>query len=190
VLREERAMADLVEIVRQLATPEFEHQRKMLDFLYEALTILDRKADALMAFNAILVAAAAFAIERGGVLATSLWRRVGVIIVILTALCAAALNLGVARVKYGFLGGVTMVDGKPQLEAEFKALATALTDRTLDYQIGWWLSLAAVGLSALLAVSLLFARKPSSARPHKPSASSSAPPAPSTSVRPPAVPAE
>ncbi|HZR63326.1 MAG TPA: hypothetical protein VFA80_20450 [Xanthobacteraceae bacterium] len=183
-------VADLVDVVRQLATPEFEQQKKMLDFLYEALTILDRKADALMAFNAILVAAAAFAIERGGVLATSLWRRIGVIIVILTALGAAALNLGVARVKYGFLAGVTMADGKPQLEAEFKALAAVLADRTLDYQIGWWLSLAAVFLSAVLAFSLLFARKPASSRPIKPSATTSATRAPSTSVRPPPVPAE
>jgi hypothetical protein len=151
-------MPNLLEILKLLSAPEYDAARETLRFLYEALTILDRKADALMAFDAILVAAAAFAIERGGVLATSFWRRAGVIIVILLALGAAASNLWVARVKYDFLGGVTLSGGKLQLEAEFNALAAAVADRTFDYQIAWWLSLGAVCLSGLIALSLLFAR--------------------------------
>lgn len=147
-------MSDFVEIIKTLSSHDNEAARESIKFLYEGLTILDRKADALMAFDGILIAAAAFAMEKGGVVPTHKWRRRGALTVILLALSAAAACLLVARVKYDFLDNVKNVGGKLQLDGELEALATVLMNRTLDYQIAWWLSVIAVGLSALIAVSI------------------------------------
>src|SRR5712691_4927929 len=70
-------------------------------FLYEALTILDSKASALMAFDGILVAAATFTVEKEGVVDI---QRIVTLIVIIMALAGAVLCLFVARISYPFLG--------------------------------------------------------------------------------------
>jgi hypothetical protein len=147
---------DLVEAAKQLATSDLEQQKKMLDFLYGALTILDGKAAALMGFDVIMVAAAAFLIEKSVVPGVHRLRRVAAILVVLLALLGAALSLWVARVDYNFLGAATLSsDGKLILDAEFKALAAAIADRTREYQYAWKFSLAAVCLSGLIALTFV-----------------------------------
>jgi hypothetical protein len=157
VPREDKAMVpDIVDAARQLATADYEQQKKMLDFLYGALTILDGKASALMGFDVIMVAAAAFLIEKNLVPETHRLRRVAVILVVLLALLGAGLNLWVARVTYDFLGAATLSpDGKLTLDGEFKALADAITFRTREYQYAWGFSLGAVCLSGLIALSFV-----------------------------------
>jgi len=138
-----------------------------LAFLYEALSILDRKAAALMTFDGILVAAAAFALEnvsatmRGHKLLkseTSKWKflRGGMIAVILFSLAAAALCLWIARIGYPFLAGVEMANGVLDFSKEFASLEAVLLERTWYYQRAWDLSIAAVGISAVVAFVILF----------------------------------
>ncbi len=138
-----------------------------LAFLYEALNILDRKAAALMTFDGILVAAAAFAAEN--VSATmrehkllkseiSKWKylRGGMIVVIILALIAAALCLWIARIGYPFLAGVEMTNGILDFSKEFASLEAVLLERTWYYQSAWKLSIAAVGVAVVVAFVTFF----------------------------------
>jgi len=117
------------------------------EFLYSALTILDSKASALMTFDSILIAAAAFTIEKQGGFD---WPRVFTLLAIVMALVAAALCLLVARVSYPFLGKVTMTaatDGTParlDYSNELSALDEAVITRTCYYRMAWRLSLIAL----------------------------------------------
>jgi hypothetical protein len=51
---------------------------------------------------------------------------------------------------------MTIVGGKLQTSEEFQALAVVLAHRTFDYQLAWYLSVSAVCLSILVAVSSFF----------------------------------
>ena len=127
--------------------------KKTLEFFYEALSVLDHKAEALMVFDGILIAAAAFVLDRGNLHRIHKWRRMLVLLAIMLALFAAAACLFVARVKYSFLGDMTIVGGKLQTDEEFKALAVVLARRTFDYQLAWYFSVSAVCISILVAAS-------------------------------------
>jgi len=110
--------------------------------LYEALTILDSKASALMAFDGILVAAAAFTVEKAGALDA---QRAVTFIAIVIALAAAALCLLVARISYPFLDKVRITPGVPpglDYSDEIRALDGEVMRRTRYYRIAWRLSLA------------------------------------------------
>jgi hypothetical protein len=153
-------MSEILDVLDKINGPGNEVIKENLKFLYEALTILDRKADALMAFDGLLIAAAAFAMEKGGVVPAHKWRRAGALLVILLALLAAGSCLWVARIKYEFLHNAHVVDGKLQIAGELQALATALSDRTNDYYLAWYLSVFAVALSTVIAASIFFIPAP------------------------------
>jgi len=146
-------MDSIVDKLALLNSPEYEAARRTLEFFYEALTVLDHKAEALMVFDGILIAAAAFLLDRGNLHLVHKWRRILVLLAILLALFAAAACLFVARVKYSFLGDVTIQGGKLQLTEEFQALTVVLANRTFDYELAWYLSVSAVCLSILVAAS-------------------------------------
>ncbi len=147
-------MDPIIEKLNLLNGPGYEAARGTLQFFYDALSVLDHKAEALMVFDGILIAAAAFAIDRGRLGAVHKWRRALTLIAITLALVAAAACLFVARIKYSFLGDVTIVDGKLQLDPELAALAAALARRTADYEFAWYLSVGAVAMSILVALSI------------------------------------
>lgn len=149
-------MDNIVDKLALLNSPEYEAARRTLEFFYEALSVLDHKAEALMVFDGILIAASAFVLDKGDLHRIHKWRRVLVLIAILLALLAAGACLFVARVKYSFLGDVTVVGGKLQLNEEFQALSVVLAHRTFDYELAWYLSVTAVCLSILVAASSLF----------------------------------
>ena len=117
------------------------------EFLYNALTILDSKASALMTFDSILIAAAAFTIEKEGGFD---WQRVFTLLAIVMALVAAALCLLVARISYAFLGKVVMTSAAAGAPArldysnELSALDEAVITRTQYYRMAWRLSLLAL----------------------------------------------
>jgi hypothetical protein len=146
-------MDNIVDKLALLNSPEYETARKTLEFFYESLSVLDHKAEALMVFDGILIAAAAFLLDRGNLHRIHKWRRILLLVAIMLALFAAAACLFVARIKYSFLGDVTIVGGKLQLDEEFKALAIVLARRTFDYQLAWYLSVSAVCISILVAAS-------------------------------------
>ena len=146
-------MDNIVDKLALLNSPEYDAAKKTLEFLYEALSVLDHKAEALMVFDGILIAAAAFVLDRGNLHRIHKWRRMLVLLAIMLALFAAAACLLVARVKYSFLGDLTIVGGKLQLDEEFKALAVVLARRTFDYQLAWFFSVSAVCISILVAAS-------------------------------------
>ena len=138
-----------------------------LAFLYEALSILDRKAAALMTFDGILIAAAAFAVENVSttvrtrrLLKSEIWKlgllRKGMIAVIILALFAAALCLWIARIGYPFLAGVETTNGILDFTKEFASLEAVLLERTVYYQIAWSLSIAAVSVAVVVAFVTLF----------------------------------
>src|SRR6202042_1600015 len=77
--------------------------REIIKTLYEILTILDGKGLALLAFDGIIVAATTFAAEKGDVFRKRGMARWLAILVIIIALAAAALCLGVSEVSYSFL---------------------------------------------------------------------------------------
>jgi hypothetical protein len=149
-------MDNIIDKLNLLNSPPYEVARRTLEFFYEGLSVLDHKAEALMVFDGILIAAATFALDRGGLLAIHKWRRGLVLTVMTLALIAAAACLFIARVKYSFLGDVQIVNGKLILDREMQALAAALADRTSDYEIAWYLSVAAVFLSILVVASIYF----------------------------------
>jgi hypothetical protein len=117
------------------------------EFLYAALTILDSKASALMTFDSILIAAAAFTIEKDSGFD---WQRVFTLLAIVIALVAAALCLLVARISYRFLGKVAMTPAAAETPArldysnELSALDEAVIKRTGYYRTAWGLSLMAL----------------------------------------------
>jgi len=148
-----------VDVLNQLNAHGNDVLRHNLQYLYESLTVLDRKADALMAFDGLLVAASAFAVEKGGVVPTNRWLRPGVICIIVLALVAAASCLLVTRVSYDFLDNAKVENGILQLGNELESLIAVLKTRTRVYQFGWWLSLLAVVLSTAIAVSMFFIRR-------------------------------
>ena len=149
-------MDNIVDKLALLNSPEYEAARRTLEFFYEALSVLDHKAEALMVFDGILIAASAFVLDKGDLHRVHKWRRALVLIAILLALLAAGACLFVARVKYSFLGDVTIVGGKLQLNEEFQALSVVLAHRTFDYELAWYLSVSAVSLSILVAASSFF----------------------------------
>jgi hypothetical protein len=146
-------MDNIVDKLALLNSPEYEAARRSLEFFYEALSVLDHKAEALMVFNGILIAASAFVLDRGNLHRVHKWRRILVLLAIILALLAAGSCLFVARVKYSFLGDVTIAGGKLQLDEEFRALSVVLAHRTFDYQLAWYLSVSAVCISILVAAS-------------------------------------
>jgi hypothetical protein len=146
-------MDNIVDKLALLNSPEYEAARRTLEFFYEALSVLDHKAEALMVFNGILIAASAFVLDRGNLHRVHKWRRILVLLAIILSLFAAGSSLFVARVKYSFLGAVTIVGGKLQLDEEFRALSVVLAHRTFDYQLAWYLSVSAVCISILVAAS-------------------------------------
>jgi len=149
-------MDNIVDKLALLNSPEYEAARRTLEFFYEALSVLDHKAEALMVFDGILIAAAAFVLDRGNLHRIHKWRRMVVLLAIMLALFAAASCLFVARVKYSFLGDMTIVAGKLQTSEEFQALSVVLARRTFDYELAWYLSVSAVCLSILVAASSFF----------------------------------
>jgi hypothetical protein len=149
-------MDNIVDKLALLNSPEYEAARRTLEFFYEALSVLDHKAEALMVFDGILIAASAFVLDKGDLHRVHKWRRALVLVAILLALLAAGACLFVARVKYSFLGDVTIVGGKLQLTEEFQALSVVLAHRTFDYELAWYLSVSAVCLSILVAASSFF----------------------------------
>jgi hypothetical protein len=90
-------------------------------------------------------------LDRGNLHRIHKWRRTLVLVAIMLALFAACLF--VARIKYSFLGDVTIAGGKLQLDEEFKALAVVLAHRTFDYELAWYFSVSAVCISILVAAS-------------------------------------
>jgi hypothetical protein len=146
-------MDNILDKLALLNSPEYESAKKTLEFFYEALSVLDHKAEALMVFDGILIAAAAFLLDRGNLHRVHKWRRILVLLAIMLALFAAAACLFVARIKYSFLGDVTIAGGKLQLDEEFKALAVVLARRTFDYELAWYFSVGAVCISILVAAS-------------------------------------
>jgi hypothetical protein len=101
-------MDNILDKLALLNSPEYEAARRTLEFFYEALSVLDHKAEALMVFDGILIAASAFVLDRGNLHRIHKWRRTLVLLAIMLALFAAASCLFVARVKYSFLGDMTI----------------------------------------------------------------------------------
>jgi hypothetical protein len=149
-------MDNILDKLALLNSPEYEAARRTLEFFYEALSVLDHKAEALMVFDGLLIAAATFILDRGNLHRVHKWRRTMVLLAIMLALFAAAGCLFVARVKYSFLGDMTIAGGKLLTNEEFQALSVVLARRTFDYELAWYFSVTAVCISILVAVSSFF----------------------------------
>ena len=121
-------------------TPE--NAKDVANYLYEALTVIDRKAATLLVFDGILVAAAAFAIEKESTRA----QRLLTFVVILMVLAAAGLTLVAAQISYPFFDKIVVTAGHVDFSTELRALADALVSRTAFYRTAWWLSIAALPL--------------------------------------------
>jgi hypothetical protein len=121
----------------------------ILDRFYGALTALDLTASALLLFDGILIAAAAFAADRAGVTRAE---RVGALFVIFIALVAAGFSLRVTHISYPFFGEVVIMPGTSyglDFSKEFERLDYEVTLRTMLFQIAWWLSVVAVAIPML-----------------------------------------
>jgi hypothetical protein len=120
------------------------HAREVVHTLYDILTVLDTKALALLAFDGIVVAAATFAAEKGGIFHRGGFPRWIAIFVIVVALAGAVLCLGVAEISYSFLHYVECSADKLDFAREIDHLATLVDWRTAYYRIAWWLSIIAI----------------------------------------------
>jgi hypothetical protein len=120
--------------------------KEVVKSLYDILTILDTKGLALLAFDGIVVAATAFTAEKGEVFTKHGVARWLAIAIIIMALTASALCLGVSRVSYDFFGYVDCAPGKLDFTNEIDELTILVGRRTWYYQSAWWLSLAAIPL--------------------------------------------
>lgn len=124
-----------------------EGAKEIIRAFYEALNALDTTASALLIFNGVLFAAAAFAAERTKV---DKLLRVWVIIMILFALVAAGMCLRVAHISYPFYDKVVITSGTPRgldFTNEFAALEYEVALRTCLFQTAWWLSIIGVVMS-------------------------------------------
>jgi hypothetical protein len=132
--------------------------------LYEILNVLDGKALALLAFDGILVAATTFTAEKGDVFnKRGLPRRLAILIIIF-ALVAAALCLGVARISYPFFDYVKMAPGKLDFSEDIRSLGAEIDWRTWYYQIAWSFSIIAIPLYLVMFWVSLDWRKKKTAR--------------------------
>ena len=123
------------------------HGDDIVKTLYEILSILDNKGLALLAFDGIVVAATTFVAEKGDVFRRRGLARWLAITVIVVALSAAALCLGVSEVSYQFLHYVACpAPGKIDYTAEIGHLTMLVDWRTAYYQIAWALSIVAIPL--------------------------------------------
>lgn len=123
------------------------HGQEIVKTLYDVLTILDGKGLALLAFDGIVVAATTFAAERGGVFQNRGLPRWLAILIIILALAAAALCLGVSEISYPFLHYVDCsAPDKLDYSNEISRLATLVDWRTAYYQMAWWFSIIAIPL--------------------------------------------
>lgn len=127
------------------------HATELVKTLYEILTILDGKGLALLAFDGIIVAATTFAAEKGDVFHKRGTARWLAILVIVIALAAAALCLGVSEVTYSFLHYVECT-GPDKLDYadEIKHLTTLVEWRTVYYQVAWMFSIIAIPLFLIM----------------------------------------
>ena len=95
----------------------------------------------------IVVAATTFAAEKGDVFrkrGPARWLAIGVIVVALTA---AGLCLGVSEISYRFFNFVECsASGRIDFSAEITHLVSVVDWRTLYYQIAWSLSIVAIPL--------------------------------------------
>jgi hypothetical protein len=122
------------------------HATEMVKTLYDILTVLDGKGLALLAFDGIVVAATTFAAEKGDVFRKRGTARWLAILVIVVALTAAALCLGVAEVSYPFLHYVDCGPDKMDFAAEINHLVSVVDWRTVYYQVAWTFSIIAIPL--------------------------------------------
>lgn len=115
--------------------------------LYDILTVLDNKGLALLAFDGIVVAATTFAAEKGGVFHKRGLARWLAILIIVLALAASALCLGVSEISYPFLHYVDCITpDKMDFSAEIDHLATLIDWRTWYYRVAWSFSIVAIPL--------------------------------------------
>lgn len=110
-----------------------------MEWLYGALTILDTKAGALLAFDGLLLAAEAFMYGTSDKIA---WLHPYSLGLILITLAAALLCLFVAHVSYAFLGKIVL--GTYDNTAEIEKLGSLVKWRTIRLWWAWWLSVIAV----------------------------------------------
>jgi hypothetical protein len=115
------------------------NDKDKMDWLYGALTILDTKAGALLAFDGLLLAAEALMYETFDKIP---WLRPYSLPLIFLTLVAALVCLFVAYISYAFLGKVTL--GVYDNTAEIQKLAGAVELRTVKLWVGWSLSLLSV----------------------------------------------
>jgi len=119
--------------------------------LYDILTVLDTKGLALLAFDGIVVAATTFAAEKGGVFHRRGLARWLAILIIVLALAAAALCLGVSEVSYPFLHYVNCsAPDKMDFSVEIDHLARLIDWRTWYYQVAWFFSIVAIPLFLIM----------------------------------------
>lgn len=134
--------------------------REVVTTLYEALTILDNKGLALLAFDGIIVAATTFAAEKSGAFHRRGMARQLAVLIIIFALGASVACLFVSEISYPFFYYVKC--SAPQsldYSVEIRRLATLIEWRTDYFHLAWWLSLIAIPLFFLLFwVSLHWAR--------------------------------
>jgi hypothetical protein len=138
---------------------------KILEALYGALNALDTTASALLIFNSVLFAAAAFAADKMNDRLLRRW----VILMILIALLAAGMCLRVAHISYPFYHEVIITSGPPQgldFTREFKALQEEVDYRTCLFQTAWYLSVIAVGMSCLAIIYRVLTENSSPAAPN------------------------
>lgn len=127
------------------------HGDEIVKTLYDILTVLDTKGLALLAFDGIVVAATTFAAEKGGVFHHRGWPRWLAIVIIILALVAAALCLGVSEISYSFLHYVDCSSSdKIDYSDEISHLATLVEWRTWYYRTAWWCSMIAIPLFFIL----------------------------------------
>lgn len=110
-----------------------------MEWLYGALTILDSKAGALLAFDGLLLAAEAFMY---GASDKVRWLHAYSLELIMLTLAAALMCLFVAHVSYAFLGKI--VPGTYDNTAEIETLGSLVKWRTIRLWLAWYLSVITV----------------------------------------------
>jgi len=103
-------MDSIIDKLNLLNSPDYEAARRTLEFFYEGLSVLDHKAEALMVFDGILIAAATIGLDKGGLTAIHKWRRASVLLVMVLSLVAAVCLSIVIAVSLYF---IPIRTGKP-----------------------------------------------------------------------------
>lgn len=136
--------------------------RDKIKWLYEALSILDAKANGLLQINSLVMTimslVVTFARSAGGTLTVPIGFKSGLLLAFVVLSVSSVLCFFVVRIGWAFLMGANLENQTYDFKCEIAALSAVTNKRTLLFWGAWWLGLigyvVAIGLAIYASVTV------------------------------------